>query len=204
MSRPPLTPASVVSDAAQLADQVGLDAVTLSAVATRLGVRTPSLYSHVRDLSALRDGVTALALQELADRISAEIAGRSGRIALVGFARAHREFARSHPGRWQALQRRAGADAVLSPSARNLVALNKAVLAGYGLDDSVSVHAIRLVGSTINGFLNLERVGNFDHSTPAAEESWDVAIDALDGILSTWPTSADHPDHPDHSQGTPS
>jgi len=189
MTRTPLSSRSVIRDAADLADEIGLDAVTLSAVAVRLGVKTPSLYSHVRDLGALRDGVTALALGQLADGISAAIAGRSGRLALAGFAQAHREFATSFPGRWQSLQRQAGPDAVLSDSARGLVALNTAMLSGYGIAPDHSVHAIRLVGSTINGFVNLERVGNFSHSSPPADSSWAVIIDALDSLLSTWPIS---------------
>jgi len=195
MTRPPLSPQSVIRDAADLADEIGLDAVTLSAVAVRLGVKTPSLYSHVRDLAALRDGVTALALGELADRISASIAGRSGRLALAGFADAHRDYAIAFPGRWQSLQRQAGPDAVLSDSARSLVALNTAMLAGYGIDPGQVTHAIRLVGSTINGFVNLERVGNFSHSTPSADSSWAVIVDALDSLLSTWPTSGSKEQH---------
>src|SRR3954470_9852819 len=122
MDRAPLTAAAVIADAPPLADEAGFAAVTLSAVARRLGVQTPSLYSHVRDRAALLDGVTALALAELAGGIAIAIAGRSGREALEAFAAAHRSFAHARPGLWQALQRRAGEDAVRSPGARDVVA----------------------------------------------------------------------------------
>jgi AcrR family transcriptional regulator len=189
MSRPPLTPASVISEAAALADESGLEAVTLSAVARRLGVRAPSLYSHLRDHAALLDGVSTLALADLAARVAEAVAGRAGRPALEGLAQAHRSFAREHPGRWQALQRRAGPAVVASDAARSIGALTDAVLRGYDLPPGERVHATRLLGSTINGYLALERIGSFDHSEPAPATSWNRAIDALDALLRAWPAT---------------
>jgi len=182
-----LSRTAVIADAAELADLDGFDAVTLSAVARRLGVRAPSLYSHVRDLAALRDGITALALGELSDIVAVAIAGRASGEALRGFADAHRSYALQSPGRWQSLQRKAGPDAVQSAAAQRLVALADAVLLGYALSSVDRVHTIRLIGSTINGFLALERVGSFDHRAPEPEETWSVTLDALDRMLSTWP-----------------
>lgn len=186
MPRLPLTSATVIRDAAQLADSDGLDAVTLSAVARRLGVQTPSLYSHVRDLAALRDGITALALERLADAVAMAIAGRSGRQALRGMADAHRTFASQSPGLWQSLQRRAGTGAVASDAARRLVALNDAALEAYALSPDGRVHATRLIGSTINGFITLESAGSFDHRDVGIEASWSIALDGLHTILDGW------------------
>lgn len=187
MERGPLNSAAVVAAAAELADEAGFDAVTLSAVARRLGVQAPSLYSHVKDREALLDGVTALALGDLSQRVATAIAGRAGQQALDGFATAHREFAREAPGRWQSLQRRAGETAVRSGAARQIVALNKAVLRGYPVPENQHVHAVRLLGATINGYLALERIGSFDHSDPAPEVSWRRTVDALDALLNAWP-----------------
>ena len=189
MTRARLTTAAVIADAAALADEAGLAAVTLSALARRLDVRTPSLYTHVRDHDALLDGITALALAELAAQVSAAIAGRSGGAALEAFAAAHRVYARESPGRWQSLQRRAGEAAVRSPAAREVVELTGAVLRDYPVPPADHVHAVRLLGSAINGFLALERVGSFDHSKPEPEESWDKMITVLDGTLRAWPAS---------------
>lgn len=188
--RPPLSTAVVVACAADLADEAGFDAVALSAVARRLGVQAPSLYSHVRDLNAVRDGVTALALGELADRVGEAIAGRAGRLALEGYAAAHRAYARESPGRWQSLQRRAGEAVVRSDAATKVAAQAGAVLRGYPVPPAEHVHAVRLLGSTINGFLALERSGNFDHSAPAPEVSWDKTVVALDALLRAWPANS--------------
>lgn len=185
MKRFRLTATAVIADAAALADEAGLTGVTLSAVARRLGVQAPSLYTHVRDHEALLDGITALALTELAERISTAIAGRAGRDALDGFASAYRAYARESPGRWQSLQRRAGPKAV--PSGAAVVELTAAVLRNYPVPQADHVHAIRLLGSTINGFLALERIGSFDHSEPAPDVSWDKVVVVLDATLRRWP-----------------
>lgn len=80
-----------------------------------------------------------------------------------------------------------GASAVESDAARRVVILTDAVLRGYRLPPSDRVHAIRLIGSTISGFLNLERVGSFDHSAPPSEVSWRKVLDAVDLALRAWP-----------------
>ena len=46
--------ARVVEVAAKLADEVGLEALTLAQVAARLNVKLPSLYNHVDGLPGLR------------------------------------------------------------------------------------------------------------------------------------------------------
>src|SRR4051812_47877915 len=111
MGRAHLTTSTVVARAAEQADASGFDSISLAAVARSFGVRTPSLYEHVRDLAALRDAVTVLALDELATLIGNAIAGRSQADALLGLCSAHRTYVQTRPGCWESLQRRAGAEA---------------------------------------------------------------------------------------------
>ncbi len=183
-----------------MADEEGMDSVTLAAVARRLDVQGPTLYSHIRDHAALLDGITALALSDLADRIAQAIAGRAGAAALEGLAEAHRSFARESPGRWQSLQRRAGSAVSESPAARMLATLTDAVLLGYDVPADEHVHAIRLIGSTINGFLFLERIGSFDYREPSPEVSWKKSVTVLNALLLAWPTSSQEKDGTRHDQ----
>ncbi|MFI7604283.1 WHG domain-containing protein [Micromonospora sp. NPDC049366] len=188
MVRANLTPAAVIAAAADLADREGFDAITLSALARRFGVQTASLYSHVRDRSALLDSVHELALGELADRIAIAIGGLSGRDALIALANAHRDYARQFPGRWAALQRPAAPSTVQSEAAGRVAALTLAMLRGYRLPETELVHATRLLGATINGFLALEASGSIAHREPPTELSWQRALDALDTVFRSWPT----------------
>ena len=86
MPRAGLTPDLIVLAAATLADREGLDHVTVSAVARLVGVKPASVYAHLEGADDLLRRVTQLALEEMAERASDAVAGRSGRDALAAFA----------------------------------------------------------------------------------------------------------------------
>lgn len=186
MPRAGLTRSLVLDAAAELADAHGLDAVTPSAVARSVGIRTPSLYAHVAGADALRDGLTVLALAEMADAVSRAVAGRSGGAALHGLADAYRDYARTHPGRYAATRRRLAPDHEGVAEGRRHTELLTSVLRGYGVPEDEHVHAVRLVGSTVHGFIALEATGSFDHSDPEADVSWTRVVDVLHRALDGW------------------
>ena len=72
----------VVDIAIELVDERGISALSLAAVANRAKVAAPSLYKHVRNLESLQQKVSARATAELAQALSAAVAGRSGEDAL--------------------------------------------------------------------------------------------------------------------------
>jgi AcrR family transcriptional regulator len=186
MERERLSAEVVVREAAELADEGGLGEVNMSALARRLGVRAASLYSHVRDQRAVVDGVHDLALDELADAVAAAIAGRAGREAVRALADATRAYAGAHPGRWAVLQQPAGEAVRTGEPARRVAELNVAVLRGYGLSRTDVVHAARILGAAVNGFLALDRAGAFDARRPAASTTWDRMLDGLDQAFAGW------------------
>jgi len=189
MKRAGLTEARLAAAAAELADESGLAAVTISALARRFDVRPASIYSHVTGLDTLLDQTAALALRELADTLAEALPGKSGRAALFAFADTHRDYARAHPGRWQAAQRRVGPVAAAAGAGGRIARAARAIVSGYGLTPDDEVHAVRLLGSAVNGFVALEDGGGFDHSAPDAADSWHRVLDAVDTSLRHWPTA---------------
>lgn len=185
----PLNHHLVVVAAAELADRDGFEAITVSALARDLGVRPASLYSHVKDLAALLDGLHELVLGEVAEAVAEGIAGRSGRDALTGLGEAQRGFAWEHPGRWAVLARPATPATAGSPGAVRLVSLTFSVLRAYDLPEEELVHATRFIGATVNGFLALDRAGSFEHRDEQTRPSWQRALQALDRALASWPTT---------------
>ncbi|WP_067677525.1 TetR/AcrR family transcriptional regulator [Nocardia miyunensis] len=182
-----LTTERVVRGAAELADEIGFDKLTLSAVARKFGVRDPSLYVHVRNLHDLRVRVALLASAELNERIGAAVAGRSGRDALIAFADAYRSYVLDHPERYAATQIRMDpAEVGEDPALLRSIELTTAVLRGYDLGETAGLDAARLLRSTFHGFATLEASGGFAHSRPAAD-SWPNIVDALHHTLSNWP-----------------
>lgn len=183
-----LTTERVVRGAAELADEIGFQKVTLSAVAKRFGVKDPSLYVHVRNLHDLRVRVALLAGGELNDRIGAAVAGRSGRDALVAFADAYRSYALEYPERYAATQIRMDpAEVADEPALLRGIELTSAVLRGYDLGEAETLDAARLLRSTFHGFATLESAGAFAHSRSPAD-SWPHIVDALHRTLENWPS----------------
>ncbi|QNN52112.1 TetR/AcrR family transcriptional regulator [Nocardioides mesophilus] len=186
MPRAGLTTERVVRAAADLADEKGFVAVTASAVARLFDVRAASLYTHVAGTDDLRTRVALLALEELADLAAAAVAGRARADALVAFANVYRDYARTHPGRYDATRLRLDATTAAASAGGRHAALTRAILRGYGLAGDDETHAVRLVGSVLHGYASLELAGSFDHSDPPGDTTWPRILDGLDRMLRTW------------------
>ncbi len=178
MPRAGLTTDRVVVEAERLSDQVGIDNLSLAAVANTLGVRQPSLYKHVEGLPALKRAIALRAKAELADVLARAAVGTSRGDAVRAVAAAYRSWAHRHPGRYQAVLHAPNPDdpddAVASAA---LLAVVLDVLAGYDLHGPDAVDAARGLRSAMHGFVSLEAAGGFGlpHSL---DDSYDRLVDA--------------------------
>lgn len=187
MARAGLTPDRLTEAAAELADQVGFEHVTLSALARHFGVKDASLYSHVRNLQDLRTRVAFLAGGEMIDRIAVAVAGRAGKDALAAFGGAYRSYALERPGRYAATQIRIDQSLVAdSPDLRRTAEITYGMLRAYGLEEPDLTDAVRLLRATFHGYCALESTGGFG-APRDVQKSWDRAIDALHVALENWP-----------------
>jgi AcrR family transcriptional regulator len=172
---------------AELADEVGFEQVTVSALARRFDVKVASLYSHVRSSHDLKTRIALLALDELADSGAAALAGRAGKDALTAFANVYRDYARDHPGRYAAAQLRLDPETAAASAGVRHARMMRAILRGYDLTEPDQTHAVRMLGSVFHGYVSLEMGGGFSHSAPDSQESWSRVLDALDALLRNWP-----------------
>ncbi|NUT94491.1 MAG: TetR/AcrR family transcriptional regulator, partial [Saccharothrix sp.] len=187
MARAGITADRLTRAAADLADENGFEAVTVSALARHFGVKDASLYSHVRNVQDLKVRVAGLALSELADQAAAALAGRAGKDALVAFANAYRDYARRHPGRYASMRTEIDPDSPAGTAARRHSDLTRAVLRGYDLREPDQTDAVRMLHSTLFGYVTLESSGGFSHHPRESETSWARALDALHAVLTDWP-----------------
>lgn len=189
MPRAGLTSARVTEAAAVLADEVGLEQVTLAALAQHFGVATPSLYTHVRSQADVRVRVALLALEETADLVAAALAGVSGRDALAAVGGVWRTYAIEHPGRYAATRLPLDAEAAATSAGPRHAALSRAALRGYRLSDRDATHAVRLLGATFHGYAALDAAGAFGHGpagAPTSDESFERVLDGLHATLTSW------------------
>jgi AcrR family transcriptional regulator len=191
LARAGLNRAKLVAEAAEVADELGFDKLTLAAVAERVGVRLPSLYKHVDSLDALRQGVAAQATGELAGVMTDAAVGRAGPDALHAVATAYRDYGRAHPGRYAATVRAPDpVDEAHTAAADAILRVVFAILAGYGIAGDDAVDATRALRAGLHGFVTLEAAGGFGLPREI-DRSYARWLDAEDRTLGEWHRTAE-------------
>lgn len=140
----------IVAAGREILEASGAGGLTMQAVATRVGVRAPSLYKRLRDRDALFAAVAAATIDALTARL--EAAGDD----LEAIAHAYRDFARDHPEGFRIMFTSAAPHDALERSAAPLI---RAAAAQVGEDDALD--AARLVTAWATGFLQMELSGAF-------------------------------------------
>src|SRR5512139_674121 len=148
--------------ASQLADENGLEQLTLAQVAERLGIRIPSVYNHVNGFPGLHRELSILSGRQIMERIQRAAVGKSADEAVIAVAQAFRRYAREHPGLYAASVRAPAADDLEAQQfGREVVGIVLAVLEPYHLNETDAIHAVRGLRSIIHGFVMLEQTGGF-------------------------------------------
>lgn len=159
MSRAALSREAVVDLALREVDESGPGALTLSAVATRAGVATPSLYKHVRNLAELRELLSVRITDEISDELGRAALGRSGDEALGALMDAWRAYVTRRPHRYAVVIQQP--HPAMREAGDRLMGIMLAALRGYGLDDSDAIHAARCLRAAVHGFAVLESAGAY-------------------------------------------
>lgn len=135
----------------ELADQRGLAAVTMQAVAERLGVTPMALYRHVTNKADLLDGI----VERLLDEVPAPAADLAWDEQLTAMASALRATARRHPDAFPLLLQRPAS----TPAARRV---RDRVYVALRAGDFTEIEPVeRLVSSMVLGFAASEASGRF-------------------------------------------
>jgi AcrR family transcriptional regulator len=174
-----LTPELVTQAGAELVDEIGFDHLSMSLLADRLGVKTPSLYKHVTSQGDLAHRIGVLAMVEFGDALGLAIQGRAGSEALAEGARAMRRYVLEHPGRYAAgnLARSTGPEDPLGAATSRVMATWAAMLRSYHLDADQEIHAMRMLRSILHGFATLESTGGFQVDAPVdASFAWTISF----------------------------
>jgi AcrR family transcriptional regulator len=188
MPRAGLSRAAVVEAAAALADEGGLEDLSLVDLAGRLGVRKPSLYNHIGGIGDLRRELALAGLRELGRSLSRAAAGKTGTEGLFALAQAYRAFVKERPGLYEATVRSYRLSDPDNPElgAAEGEALGPvlAVLASCGVGDGEeSVHAARGLRSVAHGFATLEEAGGFGMSSDPDESFRRLVRAFAEGLL---------------------
>jgi TetR/AcrR family transcriptional regulator, tetracycline repressor protein len=149
----------IVTATLELMDEQGIGAATMRAVASRLGVRSMSLYRYVQDRDELFDAVVERIVNELADDPEVQLRPVDGwRPYLSGMAHGVRRYARAHPHAFPLVATRPPTAPWVNPPLRSLrwVEAMLTGLAAEGFSDEQVLFTYRTFNSFLLGYLLLE------------------------------------------------
>ena len=189
MRRARLDPGRITGIAVTIVDDRGSDALSLSAVAERLGVGPSALYSHVDGLDGLRRLVAVHAMNNLVARVREAAIGVSGAAAVRSVSDAYRGFARAHPGQFRFAVMPRSDDPELAAAEDELLNVFALVYRGAGLDPGRCARAARSARSAIHGFVTLEMAAGPDPA-PAHEAHYRELLEMVAAVFPAQPGRA--------------
>jgi AcrR family transcriptional regulator len=176
---PQISREEVLAAALRLADDDGLEAVTMHAVARRLRVTPMALYRHVDDKNDLLDGLVELLLTEYPP----PPASGPWDQRLTALAAGIRDTARRHPAAFPLLLTRPAA----TPTARLVRDAVHAALREGGLPESDVARAERLISTAVLGFAVSEAAGRFrQHDQSVIDADFAELLRWLRLALASW------------------
>lgn len=169
----------ILDEALALADEHGLGAISMRAVARRLGLSSMALYPYVGTKDDLLDGLVG---RLLADLLPEPGASTDWRERLRAVARAARALASAHPGAYPLLMVRPS----VTPDALRVVDLVYAALLDAGVPEPEVPRLERMLSTFVLGYATSEVNGRFAAGRRGAESAH--AADALPAHarLSRW------------------
>lgn len=168
-ARPPLTRERVLLAARALADEDGLDALTMRRLADELGVEAMSIYHHLPNKDAILDGLIELVFTEIeheVDGFDADGAAEAWRAALRARILGARRVLLRH--RWvPVLMETRG---VLGPTMARYVDGVVAIMRAGGLSFDLIHHALHALGSRMYGFTQELTLDDGSAGAPVGED----------------------------------
>jgi len=169
----------ILDEALALADERGLGAISMRAVARRLGLTSMALYPYVGTKDDLLDGLVG---RLLADLLPEPGADGDWRERLRTVARAARALARAHPGAYPLLMVRPS----VTPDALRVVDLIYAALLEAGVPEPEVPRIERMFSTFVLGYATSEVNGRFAAGSRGAGSAHDPGALPAHARLSRW------------------
>jgi len=172
--RTPLTRDRVLRAAVHLADEGGIEAVSMRKVGQELGVEAMSLYNHVANKEEMLDGMADLVVGEIA----LEPRGSDWKSALRNRVLSAREVLERHPWAAGVIESRT----TMTPTIVRYFDSVLGIFRDGGFSLNLAHHALHTLGSRVLGFTQ----ELFDDSE-ALEESPEIAAIMLQQMMEEYP-----------------
>lgn len=180
-----LTKDLILAEAVACMESTGQPVVSLHEVARRLGVKTPSLYNHIKNTKELRYEIFQYAIGQFVANQRAATANKRKDEAVRAFAEAYHTFAVENKGLYRLImsipsEEDDRAKEVAIPLLETVVE----ILKDYGLTEESVAHWQRVLRAILHGFISEEDLGYFYYyKSIDLKKSRDIAVQCfLDGL----------------------
>lgn len=156
------SPDAILAAARAILEAEGLEGLTMQAVATRVGVRAPSLYKHVADRAGLIRSVADAVVADLEEALAVRRPSPDPADDLRAIARRYRSFVRANPAGYALLFADLPPAAAADPE--RVAVLARPILESIARlidDDDAVLPAARTFVAWAHGFTSMERAGAF-------------------------------------------
>lgn len=170
---------TVLKAAARLADEKGLDALSMKILAGELDVQPPSLYNHIGSLNELKMELMLYGWRELEQRLLRSAVGVGGWEAFREMCREFYRFAVENRGVFNAmLWYNKYSDSDSMSATGELFTYFYRTMAGLNISRELSEHLMRTIRGFLEGFALLVNNGAFGHSA-SIDESFELSLEVL-------------------------
>lgn len=179
MARAGLDKDIIVGRVAQMANEIGLENITLKMIAKEFGVQTPSLYNHIKSLDDLKKNLMMYGWKQLEQQILLSVVGVSGYDALRAMCYAFYEYAMASPGVFKAMlwYNKFEDDETLKTT-EGLFSVIFKIMEPLNISKENINHLIRTFRSFLEGYALL--VSNEAFGNPISiKDSFDLSVEVL-------------------------
>lgn len=180
-----LTKEIIVAEAISMIEDTGQPVVSLHELAHRLGIKTPSLYNHIKNTKELQYAVFQYAIEKFVSNQKSATENKQKDEAVRAFADAYHSFATENKGLYRLIMSIPSEnDDRGKELAVPLLNTVVAILSLYGLTEESVAHWQRVFRAILHGFISEEELGYFYYyNTIDLNKSRDIAVQCfLDGL----------------------
>lgn len=179
MARAGLDKNIIVTGAAQIANEIDVENVTLKLLADNLNIQTPSLYNHIKNLEDLQKELMIYGWNQMAEEILNAVAGVSGYDALEALCHAFYVYAVQNSGIFNAmLWYNKYQNNVMPDSTERIFSIVYKITSSLNIPKETCNHLIRTFHGFLEGFSLL--VNNTALGNPSSiDDSFDLSLKVL-------------------------
>jgi len=180
-----LTSEIIVAEAVKCIEENGQPVVSLHEIARRLGIKTPSLYNHIKNTKGLHYEICQYAIDKFVSNQLSATKDKMKDEAIKAFAEAYHSFAIANKGLYRLIMSIPSEDDDRAKDmAVPLLHTVVSILSDYNLTEETIAHWQRVFRAILHGFISEEELGYFYfYNTIDLKKSRDIAVQCfLDGL----------------------